>query len=339
MAVMEIGPRYIYCLPRLAKCLLVKGKDASSENCVSSLHCWEVYVVAFRSPAEVVNATVDLGEVKARRPLGSMLILGLFGGAFIALAAAFSLSVTANAGPIAGTGPAKLVAGMTFAVGLMLVLFCGAELFTGNSLMVAGLLSGRISGREFLRNWVVVYLSNFAGALLVVMLYYSTGLWRSGEAVGVGAAAAKIAASKVSLGWLEAFSRGILCNWLVCLAIWMAYAAQDGAGKIAAVFFVITAFVASGYEHSVANMFYVPLGLAVYPHVQAFTGPLAGELSWTGFLLRNLVPVTLGNIVGGGILVSAAYLAAFRPGQRAKAGAATVAPATGASRGNARGTL
>lgn len=290
--------------------------------------------MAFRSPVEVVNSTLDLSEVKARRPLGSMVILGLFGGAFIALAGAFSVSVTANAGPIAGTGLAKLVAGMTFTVGLMLVLFCGAELFTGNSLMVAGLMSGRISGREFLRNWVIVYTTNFAGALFVVLLYYSTGLWRSGEAASIGAAAAKIAASKVSLGWLEAFSRGILCNWLVCLAIWMAYAAQDGAGKVAAVFFVITAFVASGYEHSIANMFYVPFGLAVYPHVRAFTGPLAKDLSWAGFLLRNLVPVTLGNVVGGGLLVSAAYFVAFKPAQAAK----TRVPA-GAPDNNARRTL
>lgn len=288
--------------------------------------------MAFGSPVEVVNSTLDLSEVKAKRPFGSMLILGVFGGAFIALAGAFSLSVTANAGPIAGTGLAKLTAGMTFAVGLMLVLFCGAELFTGNSLMVAGLMSGRISWRELVRNWVIVYTTNFAGALLVVLLYYMTGLWQSGESASIGAAAAKIAASKVSLGWVEAFSRGILCNWLVCLAIWMAYAAQDGAGKIGAVFFVITAFVASGYEHSVANMFYVPFGLAVYPHVQTFVGPLAKGLTWTGFLARNLVPVTLGNMVGGGLLVSAAYFTAFRPAKTIRTGTAAGVPQESARR-------
>ncbi|GAI67168.1 unnamed protein product, partial [marine sediment metagenome] len=196
-----------------------------------------------------------------------------------------------------GSGLARIIAGSVFSLGLILVVIGGAELFTGNCLMVLGVLSSKVSIKGLLRNWTLVYLANFAGSLFLVALIYYSGLSKGQE---ISQAIMGIAASKVNMTFLEAFCRGIGCNWLVCLAIWLSMVGEKPISKIVAIFFPIMAFVALGFEHSVANMFFIPLGLVVKD------SPIA-NLTWGGFLLRNLLPVSLGNIIGGGIFVAGTY--------------------------------
>jgi len=209
-----------------------------------------------------------------------------------------------------GAGFTKFIFGSVFSVGLILVVIAGAELFTGNSLIFISVLNGDVKTSKLLNNWFWVYFANFAGSLLLVWIMYATGLWKTGD-LGVGAKALAIANGKVNLSWGSAFSRAILCNWLVCLAVWLAVAAKDVVGKIAAIYFPIMAFVASGFEHSVANMYFVPMGLLLKGNVDVvaaagLTDKLA-NLTWGGFIANNLIPVTLGNIVGGAFFVSTLY--------------------------------
>jgi len=213
-----------------------------------------------------------------------------------------------------GVGFAKFLAGSVFSVGLMLVVIGGAELFTGNCLMLGCRIERKIKAGGVLRNWTIVYLANFAGSLLLVGIMYYSGLWKVGH-FGVGAKTLMIANSKVNLSFVEALCRGICCNWLVCLAVRLATAGQDVASKIFAVYFPIMAFVASGFEHSIANMYFIPMGLCLKGNEAVVTasglfGKL-GQLTWGGFLLNNLLPVTIGNIIGGGIFVAGAYCLAF----------------------------
>ena len=197
---------------------------------------------------------------------------------------------------------AKFVAGLIFPAGLILVLVAGAELFTGNCLMVMAAAEGKINLPQLLRSWVVVYVGNLAGGVLVACLISLSGQ--------LGASAlrdftVKVASNKIALSFGNAFVLGLLCNWLVCLAVWSSFAAKDVAGKIFAVFFPIWLFVASGFEHSVANMYYIPAGIF------ASGGEVVG-LTWSAMFTKNLLPVTLGNIVGGAVFVGMAYLMAYR---------------------------
>jgi formate/nitrite transporter len=200
-----------------------------------------------------------------------------------------------------------------FPVGLILVILAGAELFTGNSLMSIGLLNGVISPWGLLRNWVTVYASNFLGSVTMAYFMNASGLWHlNGSKVGLSVVS--IALGKVSLTFTEAFVRGLLCNWVVGLAIWIAVGAQDAAGKILGMFFPIMLFVTSGFEHSIANMYYIPAGIfaAADPKIAAAAGFPAsatapGILTWGSFFSKNLLPVTLGNLVGGVIFVGLLY--------------------------------
>lgn len=264
----------------------------------------------FFSPAEVARMVVDMGRTKCGLDILPMVLLGILAGAYIAFGAELSTMVAHDLGAYMGVGFAKLVGGSVFSVGLMLVILAGAELFTGNCLILTGLLAGKCSTKAMFRNWSIVYAANFTGSILLAYAMYHSGLWKTGNSA-VGAAALNIAVSKVNLSFMEAFVRGVGCNWLVCLAIWLAVAGKDTVSKILGIYFPIMAFVASGFEHSVANMYFIPMGLFLKGN-----GLLAGlgggseavaNLTWQGFLVNNLAPVTLGNIVGGAFFVGGIY--------------------------------
>ncbi len=245
------------------------------------------------APAQIARLIEAGGVAKARLPLLKMATLGVLAGAFISFGAMFyTLAAT---GSDLGFGPARLLGGVAFSLGLILVVVGGAELFTGNNLIVMAWAERKVSTVQLLRNWAVVYLANFLGALGSVALFYLAGaLDMSGGAVGQ--TAARIAQAKLELDFSTAFFRGVLCNTLVCLAVWLCFAAREVTGKILAIIFPISAFVALGFEHSVANMYLIPIGMLAQ----------AGGVD-VGALIANLVPVTLGNILGGSGLVALTY--------------------------------
>jgi len=215
-------------------------------------------------------------------------------------------------GRIFGTGFTKLVGGAVFSVGLMLVVIAGAELFTGNNLMVSSALAREITFSTMTKRWILVYITNFVGSIVLALLFVGSGLYKTGGG-GLGAAAVKVAYAKVSLGFVEALIRAIGCNWLVCLAVWMALAARQTIGKIFAIFFPIMAFVAIGFEHCVANMYFVPTGIFLrnWIGIPPPEGIDPGALTWGSFLFRNLLPVTIGNMIGGGVFVGMSYWGAY----------------------------
>lgn len=208
--------------------------------------------------AETVAQSV--GVAKATSPWITVFILGILAGAYIGFGGLLSTTVTFDMASRWGIGFTKILGGASFSVGLMLVVIAGAELFTGNNLMVSSVLSREISFNTMLKRWGVVFFANFIGSILVALLFYFSGLWKTGDGA-LGIAAVKVAYNKVTLSFGEALWRGIGCNWLVCLAVWMALASRQTIGKIFAIFFPITAFVAIGFEHSVANMYFIPAGI------------------------------------------------------------------------------
>jgi formate transporter len=258
------------------------------------------------SPKEIAERVESIGVAKARLPITSQITLGILAGGFIGLGALYFTLVTSDQN-LTFTA-SRVLGGLAFSLGLILVVVAGAELFTGNNLLVMAWVSRRITTVELLRNWLIVYLSNFIGALGLVLLVLWSQQWHTnGNAVGINAI--KIAAGKAALPFLEAFFRAILCNILVCLAIWLAVAGRSVIDKIFAILFPISAFVALGFEHSVANMYFIPLGVWLKDQLN-----VAGSerLSWLA-LWTNLVPVTLGNIVGGSLMVALVYRFVYRP--------------------------
>lgn len=244
------------------------------------------------TPPQMARLVEAVGVRKANLTVVQTLTLGVLAGAFIAFGAMLFTLVMTDIG--LGFGLSRLVGGIAFSLGLILVVVGGAELFTGNSLIVMAWAERRVSTAALLRNWLLVYIANAIGAGAMVILM----LMADGLALGAGAVAdtaRAIAEGKVALGFLEALVRGVLCNVLVCLAVWLCFAAHSVSGKILAIVFPISAFVALGFEHSVANMYLIPIGMLVG------TG-----LDLVG-LLGNLVPVTLGNVIGGGVMVAAVY--------------------------------
>ncbi|MDR2157368.1 MAG: formate/nitrite transporter family protein [Clostridiales Family XIII bacterium] len=282
-------------------------------------------------PQEILEASLDVSVRKAKSGFVKLAVLGFLAGAFIAFAAEGSSAAAFNllASPTS-YGLGRTLAGALFGVGLMLVLLAGGELFTGNVLMVGGAIKRRIGCGAMLRNWLIVYAANFAGALFIAWLMYRSGLFHGGGEM-LGAVTVKTAAGKTGLSFAGALILGVLCNWLVCLAVWLSYGADTMAGKILSVFFPIWLFIVSGFEHSVANMYYVPAGIfakteTVFAEAAAALGvtrEMMDGLNWQGFFAHNLLPVTIGNIIGGGLFVSAAYLLAFREdGRKAGGGVA-----------------
>ena len=262
--------------------------------------------VGFSAPAAVCHAvTRTVSPGKARLPLAPLLILGMFAGIYIGFGAALATLVGHDAAAFTGVGVAKLLSGLVFSVGLILVVVAGAELFTGNNLMIAAIADRKITPGALLGKWAIVYFANFAGSVLLVGIMYYSNLWKTGGG-GVGVQALNIANAKVNLTFAEALFRGIGCNWLVCLAVWMALSARQISGKILAIVFPITAFVALGFEHCVANMYFIPMGILLKGAPVAAGMDLAG-LTWARFVTVNLVPVTIGNIIGGAGFVGLLY--------------------------------
>ncbi len=244
------------------------------------------------APARIAQLVEEVGIRKAGMPFLQLLTLGVLAGAFIAFGAmVFTVTVT---GSDLGLGPTRLLGGMAFSLGLVLVIIGGAELFTGNSLIVLAFADGKVALAGLLRNWGIVYLGNLIGALGCALLVHFSGVLDAGGGA-VGTTAMTIADVKFHLSPVEAFARGILCNVLVCLAVWMCFAAHSVSGKVLVILFPITAFVACGFEHSIANMYFLPVAMF---HAGVF--PL-------GPALANLFFVTLGNVVGGGVLVALVY--------------------------------
>jgi formate/nitrite transporter len=275
-------------------------------------------------PQEILDVSLSVSESKAESGFVKLSVLGFLAGAFIAFAAEGSNMAAFNllASP-ESYGLGRTLAGTVFGVGLMLVVLAGGELFTGNTLMIGGVIRRRITVPAMLRNWLIVYVANFAGAVFLAWLMYHSGLFHSGGDA-LGAVTIKIAAGKTGLPFARALILGILCNWLVCLAVWLSFGADTMAGKMLAIFFPIWLFITSGFEHSVANMYYVPAGIFAMSDAAlteaarsiGVTPEMIDALNWPGFLAHNLLPVTIGNIIGGCVFVSGAYLLAFR---RAKA--------------------
>jgi formate/nitrite transporter len=249
------------------------------------------------SPREISEKVQSIGVSKARLSLLQTAMLGVLAGAFIGFGALYYTIVVSDA--TLGFAATRVMGGLVFSLGLVLVVVGGAELFTGNNLMVMAWADGKITATEVLRNWFVVYVANAVGAVGLALTVYLAhhGAMNGGA---VGAAYVKIAAAKIALPFGEAFFKGVLCNVLVCLAVWLAMAGHTVVDKIVAIVLPISAFVAAGFEHSVANMYFIPLGLM-----------LSADPNWSG-LAGNLIPVTLGNIAGGSGMVALVYYLIYR---------------------------
>ena len=251
------------------------------------------------SPREVASRVRDTGIAKAHLDVFTMFTLAVLAGAFIALGAVFFIVTVTD--PSTGYGVTRLLGGVAFSLGLILVIVAGAELFTGNNLVAMAWASRLVTSRELIRNWVVVYLGNAVGAVGTVALVWAANVDElAGGAVGEKALA--IAESKAALDVPEAIALGVLCNFLVCLAVWLTMAGRTVTDKILAIIFPITAFVAIGFEHSVANMFFLPYGVVL-------DGFNSSELVFDS--LVNLGAVTIGNILGGTLLVAGIYWLAY----------------------------
>lgn len=264
------------------------------------------------TPKEIVTATIETGIKKVKTKPLNQFILGILAGAFIAFASEGSNMAAFNLFAKPETyGLGKALAGVVFATGLMLVIIAGGELFTGNTLITIGVLEKKIKLKDMLSNWFFVYLGNFVGAVFIAYMMNMSGLFNSGDNM-LGGITLKIAAYKTHLTFSQAFYLGIMCNWLVCIAVWMSYGAKDIIGKCFAIFFPISLFITSGFEHSIANMYYIPAGIlaksnASWVEASGLTAEKLANLNWNTFITKNLVPVTIGNIVGGVILVAGVY--------------------------------
>jgi formate/nitrite transporter len=261
-------------------------------------------------PPEMAKRAEEIGVKKASMDAVTLLALAVLAGAFIALGGVFATVALAGA-ENAPWGATRVLAGVVFSLGLILVVVGGAELFTGNNLIVMAWAGGRIGTSALLRNWALVYVGNFIGAVSIALAILLAGTHRAG-AGAFGAAALRISADKLRLEFGQAVVLGILCNVLVCLAVWLALSARTTADRILAVVPPVAAFVAAGFEHSIANMYFVPLGLFIVTFDPAFVAAHGLEaqvqmLSWSPFFVRNLLPVTIGNVIGGALLVGGVY--------------------------------
>jgi len=269
-----------------------------------------------QSPPEIAQTICDAGCKKTQLHLGKMFVLAVLAGAYIGFGAQLATAVKVGLADKVGAGFANLVGGAVFPVGLMLVVIGGAELFTGNNLISLACCHGKAAWTGLLKNWVVVYIGNFVGSIVLALIVY-LGFYASmnpAEPTALATLALSTANAKVNLPFIDAIFRGIACNWLVCLAVWLAASSKDTVGKIFAIFFPIMAFVAMGFEHSVANMYFIPVGLFIKDFAGVAT--TGANLTWVGFLGNNLLPVTIGNIIGGVFFVAVLYWYAYLQGKK-----------------------
>lgn len=262
-----------------------------------------------RTPATIAdNLSRSICVKKVNASISKLIILGILAGVYIGFGACLATMIGHDAAKYVGVGLSRFVVGGVFSLGLMLVVIAGAELFTGNNLMLMSVLDRKSPFSKMLFKWCIVFVANFIGAVLLAFLYYKTSLWKSGDNMAVGVNALRLANFRMSLTFTEALTRGILCNWLVCLAVWMALASRDVIGKIFSCFFPIMAFVASGFEHCIANMYFIPMGILLKSSGQITSEGLdLTNLTWSNFFSKNLLPVTIGNIIGGAIFVGLLY--------------------------------
>jgi formate/nitrite transporter len=264
-----------------------------------------------KSPPEIAQAVCEVGCKKTQLPLAKMFVLAIFAGVYIGFGAQLMTTVKVGLASAVGSGFASFLGGAVFSVGLMLVVIGGAELFTGNNLISVSCCHGKAGVGGLLKNWVVVYIGNFVGSVLLAVIVFG-GFYAYRAPGPMGDLALGVADAKVNLSFVEALCRGIGCNWLVCLAVWLAVSSKDTIGKIFACFFPIMAFVAMGFEHSIANMYFVPMGL----FLKDWAGLSASaNLTWTGFVQYNLIPVTIGNIIGGAFFVGVLYWYVYLQGK------------------------
>ena len=267
------------------------------------------------SPAEIARRVEESGVAKARLPLITTAMLGMLAGAFIAIGSLYFTVVASDAS--LGFAATRVLGGLVFSVGLILVIVAGGELFTGNNLLAMAWADRRISTAELVRNWLIALVSNAAGAMGMAMLVVLSG-HPDLNGGAVGATAVKIAAAKAALPFWKAFFAGVLCNILVCMAVWLALAGRSVVDKVVAIVFPISAFVAAGFEHSVANMYFIPLGILLRDTLDVASVAGIEHLHWGGYV-RNLVPVILGNVAGGSGLVALVYYVIYRVGLRSAA--------------------
>jgi len=273
-------------------------------------------------PDKMAEQAEEAGINKVNRSFSKTFVLAILAGTFIAFGAIFATTVTAE--PTLSLGFTKLLGGIAFSLGLILVIISGAELFTGNNLIVMAWANKRIQTIQVLKNWVIVYMGNFVGAIFIALLMllslqYSTGTGNLGVKI------LNIAETKCSLGFVQDIILGILCNVLVCLAVWLCYSAKSASGKILSIIFPITAFVAIGFEHSIANMYFIPkaLLLKTFANDEFWTRinsspEIYKNLTWSNFIIHNLIPVTLGNLIGGAGLVGLVYCYVYLKGNKRK---------------------
>jgi formate transporter FocA len=263
-------------------------------------------------PAEMAARAEYLGVQKAETSVLKTFALSVLAGSFIAMGSVFATTTAAGSGSMP-YGAAKLMTGFVFCLGLVLVVVAGAELFTGNNLIVMAWANRKVGTKALLRNWAIVYVGNFVGSVGIAILIFLSEQYSFGGGA-VGETALKIAVGKVDFSFIQAVSLGTLCNTLVCLAVWLTFSARTTVDKIVAVIFPVTAFVAAGFEHSIANMYFIPFGLLIKQFNPSFvleSGVDVSNLTWGTFLVNNLIPVTIGNIIGGAVLVSVTYWAIF----------------------------
>ena len=268
-------------------------------------------------PADILERILESAEVKSKMPLKRLIIFGIFAGVYIAFAGAganmASFNLLANPETF---GLGKILSGTIFTAGLIMVILGGAELFTGNTTMLAAVVHRRITLSSMLKNWVIVYICNLIGGVLIaVMVSYSGGLG-AGDGM-LGAMTVRIAAGKVNMDFGQALVSGIMCNWLVCMAVWLSTGAQTTVGKIFSVFFPIWLFVTAGFEHCVANMFFIPAGIfakesELFLSISGIGSEDLSNLTWGGMLVNNMLPVTVGNIIGGAVCVAMGYYTALQ---------------------------
>ena len=265
-------------------------------------------IMEARTPSEILTYVSDIGVVKTQRTISSVLILSFFAGAFIAFASEGSSMAVYNLLAAPETyGLGRALTGAMFGAGLMLVVLAGGELFTGNTLIIVSVLDRKVALRQMFVNWGLVYLGNLLGNLCIAWMMYQSGLFNSSDGL-LGGITIRTAVYKTTLPFHSALVLGILCNWLVCLAVWASYAARDVTGKVLVIFFVIGLFATSGFEHSIANMYFIPAGILAAANPQwlamsQISAQQLANLNWGTFVTANLIPVTLGNIIGGSLMV------------------------------------
>jgi formate transporter len=263
-------------------------------------------------PVEICDDVIETYTKKAEYPILKSVMLGILAGGFISVGG-FAAAVSSHS--VENIGLARLIAGTIFPVGLILVLICGADLFTGNVLIAVPVADGKLKISKLLKNWVIIYLSNFIGALLIALLIFNAGLLDLNNNM-LGGYALKVAATKASISFGKALASGILCNFLVCIAVWISFAAKDIVGKIFAIWFPIMAFIVGGFEHCVANMYYFSIALLAknnmkYAEAYKLSEEKLSHINIEG-IVSNLIPVTIGNIIGGACFVGLAFWVAFK---------------------------